>query len=113
VVQQRRGQLRLGSTVNLKRFLFLCHLRNIAIPVLEVGAIVKGLCQHLDGTHDYALHSPRAALTAGVGTCTYLHWFKPFSQHRRNCKQLVSVGRMQLFLQFRLGSHQLPVSVGQ
>ncbi len=30
------------------------------VPVVEVGAIVKALRQHLDGIHDYALHCPRA-----------------------------------------------------
>jgi len=52
------------------------HDRGV-IPVLEVGAIVKGLRQHLDGTHDYALHCPRAAPTVGVVACTYHHWFQP------------------------------------
>ncbi len=37
------------------------HDRGV-IPVLEVGAIVKGLRQHLDGTHDYPLHCPRVVL---------------------------------------------------
>ena len=44
-----------------------------AIPVLNVGAIEKALRQHLGGTHDYALHCPRAAPFVGVGKCTYHH----------------------------------------
>ncbi|DBB00242.1 TPA: hypothetical protein ACH3X1_014071 [Trebouxia sp. C0004] len=36
------------------------------IPVLEVGTIVEALRQHLGGTHDYALHCPRAAPSVGV-----------------------------------------------
>ncbi len=43
------------------------------VPVMEVGTIVKALRQHLGGTHDYALHRPRAALTTGVVACTYQH----------------------------------------
>jgi len=68
---------------------------------------------HLDGTHDYALHCPRAAPTVGVVACTYHHWFKPFSRHRRYCQLPVSGRRMQRFLQFRLGSHQLQVVLGR
>ncbi len=78
------------------------------IPVLEVGTIVKAMRQHLGGTHDFAMHCPRAAPTSRV-VCTYHHWFKPFSQCRRYCQLPVSGRRMQQFLQFRLGSHQLPV----
>jgi hypothetical protein len=72
------------------------HDRGV-IPVLEVGAIVKGLRQHLDGTHDYALHCPRAAPTVGVVACTCHHRFKTFSQHRRYCQLPVSGRRMQRF----------------
>ncbi len=39
-----------------------------AIHVLKVGAIEKALRQHLGGTHDYALHCPRAAPFV---KCTY------------------------------------------
>ena len=84
-----------------------------AIPVLEVGTIVEALRQHLGGTHDYALHCPRAAPSVGVVACTYHHWFRPFSQHRRYCQLPVSGRRMQRFLQFRLGSHQLPIVLGR
>jgi len=75
------------------------------VPVMEVGTIVKALRQHLGGTHDYALHCPRAAPTVGVVACTYHHWFKPFSQRRQYCQLPVSGRRMQQFLRFRLGSH--------
>jgi len=92
---------------------------------LEVGAIVKGLRQHLDGTHDYALHCPRAAPTVGVVACTYHHWFQPFSQHRRYCSYLFLVGTCsdfysldlvliscQLFLAGLLEASMLPGPIG-
>jgi len=82
-------------------------------PVLEVGTIVIALRQRLGGTHDYALHCPRAAPTVGVVACTYHHWFRPFSQHRRYCQLPVSGRRTQRFVQFRLGSHQLPIVLGR
>ncbi|DBA96670.1 TPA: hypothetical protein ACH3X1_016740 [Trebouxia sp. C0004] len=63
------------------------------IPVLEVGTIVEALRQHLGGTHDYALHCPRAALLLGL-LHAYNHWFKPFSQRRRYCQLPISGGRM-------------------
>jgi len=88
------------------------HDRGV-IPVVEVGTIVKALRQHLGGTHDYALHCPRAAPTVGVVACTYHHWFRPFSQHRRYRQLLVSGRRMQRHQQFRLGSHQLPIVLGR
>ncbi len=100
------------------------HDRGV-IPVLEVGAIVKGLRQHLDGTHDYALHCPRAAPTVGVVACTYHHWFQPFSQHRRYCSYLFLVGTCsdfysldlvliscQLFLAGLLEASMLPGPIG-
>jgi len=73
-----------------------------AIPVLKVGTIVKALRQHLGGTHDYALHCPRAAPVVGVVARTYHHWFKPCSRHRRYCQLPVSGRRMQGFLQWKL-----------
>jgi len=88
------------------------HDRGV-IPILEVGTIVQALRQHIGGTHDYALCCPRAAPTVGVVACTYHHWFRPFSQHRRYCQLPVSGRRMQRFLQFKLGSHQLPIVLGR
>ncbi|DBA94797.1 TPA: hypothetical protein ACH3X1_002341 [Trebouxia sp. C0004] len=44
------------------------------ICVLEVAAIVKGLRQHLDGSHDYTLHCPRAAPTVVACTIIGLSW---------------------------------------
>ena len=84
-----------------------------AIHVLEVGTIVEALHQHLGGTYDYALHCPRAAPSVEVVACTYHHWFGPFSQHRWYCRLPVSSRRMQRFLQFTLGSHQLPIVLGR
>ena len=83
------------------------------IPVMEVAAIIEALREHLRGTHSYALHCPRAAPSAGVVSCTYHHWFRPFSKRRRYCQLPVSGRRMQRFLQFRLGSHNLPVVAGR
>ena len=83
------------------------------VPILEVSTIIEALRQHLGGTHDYALHCPRAAPSVGVVACTYHHWFRPFSRHRRYCQLPVSNTRMQRFLQFRLGSHQLPIVLGR
>jgi len=82
-----------------------------AIPVLEVDTVVEALRQHLGGTHDYALHCPRAAPSVGVVAWTYHHWFRPLSQHRRYCQLPVSYRRMQPFLQFTL--HQLPIVLGR
>ena len=84
-----------------------------AVPVLEVGTIVEALRQHLCGTHDYALHCPRAAPSVGLVACTYYHLIGPFSQHRRYFQLPVSRRRMQRFLQFRLGSRQLPIVLGR
>ena len=85
----------------------------VVVPDMEVAAIVEALRQHLGGTHDYALHCLRAAPTCGVVACTYHHWFRPFSKHRRYCQLPVSGRRIQRFLQFRLGSHRLPIVVGR
>jgi len=87
-----------------------------AVPILEVNNVVtniEALRQHLGGTHDYALHCPRAAPSVGVVACTYHHWFRPLSQCRRCCQLPVSGRRMQRFLQFRLGSHPLPIILGR
>ena len=80
---------------------------------MEVAAIVEAMRERLRGTHGYALHCPRAAPSAGVVSCTYHHWFKPFSKRRRYCQLSVSGRRMQRFLQFRLGSHNLPIVAGR
>jgi len=81
----------------------------------EDFAIIEALRQRLKlcGTHDYALHCPRAAPSVGVVACTYHHWFEPFSQQMQYCQLPVSGRRMQRFLQFRLGSHQLPIVLGR
>ena len=52
------------------------------------------------------------APSAGIVTCTYHQWFLPFSKRRRYCQLPVSARRMQRFLQFRLGSHSLPIATG-
>ena len=79
----------------------------------ELAIIVQALHRQLDGTHDYALHCPRAAPTIGVVAGTYHHRFKPFGKHRRHCQLPVSGRRMQRFLQFRLGFHGLQNAVGR
>ena len=82
------------------------------VPVMEVTAIIEALREHLRGTHSHALHCPRAAPFAGVVSCTYHYWFRPFSKRSRYCQLPVSGRRMQRFLQFRLGSHNLPIVAG-
>ena len=79
------------------------------VPVMEVAVIVEALREHLRGAHSHALQYPRAAPSAGVVSCTYHHWFKPFNEPRRYCQLPVSGRRMQCFLQFRLSSHTLPI----
>lgn len=83
------------------------------VPVMEVDALVDALRAHLHGTPDYGMYCPRAAPSTGVVSCTYHHWFKPFSKRRRYCQLPVSGRRMQRFLQFRLGSHSLPIVAGR
>ena len=83
------------------------------VPIMEVAAVIAALREHLRGTHSHALHCPRAAPSAGVVSCTYHHWFRPFSKHRRYCQLPVSGRRMQQFLKFRLGSHNLPIVDGR
>ena len=48
-----------------------------------------------------------------LGLSAVLHWFGPFSKRRRYCQLPVSGRRMQRFLQFRLGSHNLPIVAGR
>lgn len=49
----------------------------------------------------------------GVVNCTYHHWFRPYSKHRRYRQLPVSGRGMQRFLQFRLSSHSLPIAIGR
>ena len=83
------------------------------VPIMEVAAVIEALREHLGGTHSHALHCPGAAPSAGVVSCTYHHWFRPFSKRRRYCQLPVSGRRMQRFLQFRLASHNLPIVAGR
>ncbi len=70
--------------------------------------VVNALLQrHLQGTHDFDRYCPRVAPSVGVVSCTYHHWFMPYSKRRRYCQLPVSGRRMQRFLQFRLASHGL------
>ena len=68
---------------------------------------------HLQGPHDFALHSPRSAPSRGVVSCTYHQWFQPYSRCRRYCQLPVSGRRMRRFLRFRLGCHALPIVAGR
>ena len=83
------------------------------VPIMEVAPITEALREHLCGTHSHALHCPRAAPSAGVVSCIYPHWFRPFSKRRRYCQLPVSGRRMQHFLQFRLASQNLPIVAGR
>ena len=83
--------------------------------VAVIGAVIGALHEHLRarGTHSHALHYPRGVPFAGVSSCTYHHCLRPFSKCRRYCQLSVSGRRMQRFLQFRLGFHNLPIVAGQ
>ena len=79
----------------------------------DIPVIIELLRRHLRGTHAYEVHCPRTAPSVGVVSCTYHHWFKPYSKTRRYCQLPVSGRRMQRFLQFRLASHGLPIVTGR
>ena len=81
--------------------------------VLDMSAIMKLLHAQLQGVNDFHLYSPRAAPSVGVVSCTYHHWFQPYSKHRCYWELPVSGRRMQRFLQFRLSSHSLPIVTGR
>ena len=49
---------------------------------------------------------------SSVVSCAYEQWFRPYSLRRHYCHLPVSGGRMQRFLQSRLGCHGLPVAAG-
>ncbi len=82
-------------------------------PVPDVGSIVEALTVQLQDMGSAALYCPRAAPTRGVVPCTYEQWFRPYSLRRCYCHLPVSGGRMQRFLQSRLGCHGLPVAAGR
>ena len=64
------------------------------VPIMQVDAITEALREHLQGADSHALHCPKAALAAGVVSCTYHQWFKSFSKlKRRRCCQLPVSGR--------------------
>ncbi len=79
----------------------------------DVRVVIALLQQHLQGTHDFDLYCPRVAPSDGVVSCTYHHWFMPYSRRRRYCQLPVSGRRMQRFLQIRLASHGLPIVTGR
>ena len=81
------------------------------VLILDAPSIIQLLHGSLQGVHDFGLYSPRSAPSAGVLSCTYHHWFRPYSKRRRYCHLPVSARRMQRFLQFRLASHKLPVAI--
>ena len=83
------------------------------VPFMEVAVIVEALRKNLCGADIHGLHCFRAAPSAGVVSCTYHHWLKPFSERRRYCELPVSGRRMQRCLQFRLSFHNLRVVAGQ
>lgn len=64
-------------------------------------------------------HCPMAILGlpqdpfAGLVSCTYHHWFN--FAYKRRCYYQLSVcgGQLQRFLQFKFGSHNLPVVNGR
>ena len=64
-----------------------------------------------DGLHV----SPRAAPSKGAKLCTYHHWFgRPNKVHCEPYYELpMSITRLRALVQFRLGSHSLPVEQGR
>ena len=64
-----------------------------------------------DGLHV----SPRAAPSKGAKLCTYHHWFgRPNKVHCEPYYELpMSITRLRAWMQFRLGSHSLPVEQGR
>ncbi len=80
---------------------------------LDVTAVMELLRSSLQDVDDSELGCPRVAPSVGVVTCTYRQWFLPFSRRRRDCQLPVSARRMHRFLQFRLGSHSLPIATGR
>ncbi len=83
------------------------------MPLLDIDGIVEALTVQLQDMGSAALYCPREAPTRGVVSCTYEQWFRPYSLRRRYCHLPVSGGRMQRFLQFRLGCHSLPIAAGR
>ena len=81
--------------------------------MLDVPTILGLLQQTFLSVSDFGSYCPRAAPSAGVVACTYHQWFRPYSKRRRYCQMPASGRRMQRFLQFRLGSHALPVAIGR
>ena len=75
------------------------------MPLLDIDSIVEALTVQLQDMGSAALYCPRAAPTRGVVFCTYEQWFRPYSLCRRYCRLPVCGGRMQRFLQLRLGPH--------
>ncbi len=73
----------------------------------------EALHTNLQGVNDFDLYCPPAAPSVGVVSCTYHHWFRPYSKLRRYCQLPVSGRRMQRFLQFGLSSHSLPIATGR
>ena len=64
-------------------------------------------------TYGVLIVMPYTVPSVEVVSYTYHQWFRSFRKYRRYC-QLLAPGRdMQRFLQFRLGSHNLPVVAGQ
>ena len=84
-----------------------------AVSRLDVTAIMDLLQGSLQSANASEVVCPRVAPSAGVVSCTYHQWFLPFSKRRRYCQLPVSGRRMQRFLQFRLGSHSLPIATGR
>ena len=64
-----------------------------------------------DGLHV----SPRTAPSKGAKLCTYHHWFgRPNKVHcEPYCELPMSITRLRALVQFRLGSHSLPVEQGR
>ena len=80
---------------------------------LDVASIMDLLQDSLRDVNASDLGCPRVAPSVGVVSCTYHQWFMPFSRRMSYCQLPVSGRCMRRFLQFRLGSHLLPIATGR
>ena len=93
-----------------------------AFPISSSGIIALnslGFQANMEGQHRKVwdgLHvSPRLAPSKGAKLCTYFAWF--FRQGRLGFEPYFGIpmplSRMRLLMQFRMGSHSLPIEQGR
>ena len=84
------------------------------LPVFDVDSIVHSLELSLGLPPPMCLN-PREAPSQGIMQCTYLNWFLPCDTQSKSrcCYFPAAAHRMQRFLAFKLGCHELPIVVGR